>query len=165
MDGCWHAPLILRLYGLLFALSNFGFSSNVFSKKFTSDCSVRREASMCSKDTTQSASLSDRDGVGCDGVLAVSEKTQSWSEEQAPFSESKYSSEALPEPILMLRCPTSPIWSNRVVTVAMAWYSSFSSGSSWNRLYKVLQNCINSLWGKKKKKGTIWFNVIILHPP
>uniref|UniRef100_A0A8C8UD21 Uncharacterized protein n=1 Tax=Peromyscus maniculatus bairdii TaxID=230844 RepID=A0A8C8UD21_PERMB len=115
-----------------------------FSKKLTSDCSVRREARMCSRETVQSPSPASGKAPGSWGVFPVSAKTESCSGEGAEAcSSSPHSWEQLPE--LLLRWPTSPICSSRVVTVAMAWYSSFSSGSSWNMLYKVLQNWINSL--------------------
>uniref|UniRef100_A0A2K6PCF5 Uncharacterized protein n=1 Tax=Rhinopithecus roxellana TaxID=61622 RepID=A0A2K6PCF5_RHIRO len=102
--------------------------SSGFSKKFTNDCSVRSEAKICSRETVQSASASSGNSSG-EGAEACSSSPHSW--------------EQLPE--LLLRCPTSPICSSSVVTVAMAWYKSFSSGSSWNILYRVLQNWINSL--------------------
>uniref|UniRef100_A0A2I3GQ03 Uncharacterized protein n=1 Tax=Nomascus leucogenys TaxID=61853 RepID=A0A2I3GQ03_NOMLE len=101
-----------------------------FSKKFTNDCSVRSEAKICSRETSW-------------GVFPVSAKTESSGEGAEARSSSPHSWEQLSE--LLLRCPTSPICSSSVVTVAMAWYKSFSSGSSWNILYRVLQNWINSL--------------------
>uniref|UniRef100_A0A3Q2PPY1 Uncharacterized protein n=1 Tax=Fundulus heteroclitus TaxID=8078 RepID=A0A3Q2PPY1_FUNHE len=48
------------------------------------------------------------------------------------------------------RWPASPICSTRLVTVAMAWNRSFSSGSPWNMLYSVLQNWMNSRWERKE---------------
>uniref|UniRef100_A0A3Q3E4W0 Uncharacterized protein n=1 Tax=Hippocampus comes TaxID=109280 RepID=A0A3Q3E4W0_HIPCM len=38
----------------------------------------------------------------------------------------------------------SPICRTRLVTLAMAWKSSFSSGSPWNRPHSVLENWMNS---------------------
>lgn len=99
---------------------------------------------MCSKETVQSPSVTGEDWESLWGVFTVSLKTASWSEAEAWACRSSLNSSD-PLPRLMLLCPTSPIWSNRVVTVAMAWYKSFSSGSSWNMLYKVLQNWMNSL--------------------
>uniref|UniRef100_A0A8C6YRG2 Uncharacterized protein n=1 Tax=Nothoprocta perdicaria TaxID=30464 RepID=A0A8C6YRG2_NOTPE len=113
--------------------------SKGLSKKFTKDCSVRREAKICSKETVQSPWAT---GEGCEswgGVFTVSTKTASGSVAGASGCASSASSSE-PLPRLRLLCPTSPICSSSVVTVAMAWYKSLSSGSSWNMLYKVLQN-------------------------
>uniref|UniRef100_A0A8D1GSR8 Uncharacterized protein n=1 Tax=Sus scrofa TaxID=9823 RepID=A0A8D1GSR8_PIG len=121
--------------------------SSGFSKKFTNDCSVRSEAKICSRDTVQSPSACSGNAWDSWGLFpaSVSTKTESCSGEGAGASgSSPPSREQLPEPLP--RCPTSPICSSSVVTVAMAWYKSFSSGSSWNMLYRVLQNWINSLW-------------------
>lgn len=137
-------PFVLRLYWFSLAFSSFGFSSKGFSKKFTSDCSVRRDAKICSKETVQSPSVTGDDWESLWGVFTVSVKTVSWSEAAASGCKSSVNSSD-PLSRLMLLCPTSPICSNSVVTVAMAWYKSFSSGSSWNMLYKVLQNWMNSL--------------------
>nr|BAE88495.1 unnamed protein product [Macaca fascicularis] len=117
--------------------------SSGFSKKFTNDCSVRSEAKICSRETVQSACASSGNAWESWGVFPVSAKTESSGEGAEACSSSPHSWEQLPE--LLLRCPTSPICSSSVVTVAMAWYKSFSSGSSWNILYRVLQNWINSL--------------------
>uniref|UniRef100_A0A6I8N9J7 Uncharacterized protein n=1 Tax=Ornithorhynchus anatinus TaxID=9258 RepID=A0A6I8N9J7_ORNAN len=119
--------------------------STCFSKKLTSDCSVKSDARMCSREIDQPPSATLSEGESFWGVL-VDSNTESCSQAPAEASacgSSGNSSELLPE--LLLLCPTSPICSSRVVTVAMAWYKSFSSGSSWNILYKVLQNWMNSL--------------------
>ncbi|KAJ1078040.1 hypothetical protein K5549_011367 [Capra hircus] len=123
--------------------------SSGFSKKLTSDCSVRSEAKICSRETVQSPWASSGSAWGSRGLCpaSLSANTRSCSEEgegAEACSSSPPSWELLPE--LLPRWPTSPICSSSVVTVAMAWYRSFSSGSSWNILYKVLQNWINSLW-------------------
>uniref|UniRef100_A0A8C6YBE0 Uncharacterized protein n=1 Tax=Naja naja TaxID=35670 RepID=A0A8C6YBE0_NAJNA len=47
--------------------------------------------------------------------------------------------------------PTSSILSKRPVTVAMARNRSSSSGSPWNKLYKVLENWMNWDWEGRKK--------------
>ena len=79
--GSWLAPFVFKLYWDCLAFSSFGFSAKDFSKKFTSACSVSREAKMCSKETFQSPSAPDKDALL--GVFAVSVKTASWSEVDA----------------------------------------------------------------------------------
>uniref|UniRef100_A0A2K6FUJ8 Uncharacterized protein n=1 Tax=Propithecus coquereli TaxID=379532 RepID=A0A2K6FUJ8_PROCO len=97
--------------------------SSGFSKKFTNDCSVRSDAKMCSRETVQSPPACSGNVWGSWGVFPVSAKTESCSGEGAEAcSSSPHSWEQLPE--LLLRCPTSPICSSRVVTVAMNWINS-----------------------------------------
>uniref|UniRef100_A0A8C4P848 Uncharacterized protein n=1 Tax=Dromaius novaehollandiae TaxID=8790 RepID=A0A8C4P848_DRONO len=42
--------------------------------------------------------------------------------------------------------PTSSIFNRRLVTTAIARYNSSSSGSPWNRLYRVFENWMNWMW-------------------
>uniref|UniRef100_A0A9L0SDF5 Uncharacterized protein n=1 Tax=Equus caballus TaxID=9796 RepID=A0A9L0SDF5_HORSE len=95
--------------------------SSGFSKKFTNDCSVRSDAKICSREIVQSPSAPSGNPWESWGIfpVLVSAKTESCSGEGAEAcSSSPHSWEPLPE--LPLLCPTSPICSSRVVTVAMA---------------------------------------------
>lgn len=127
--------LVLDLNCEHFACSSFAFKSKGLSKNLTRAGSFNREARICSNAKDHWCSSLAEEGV--------------FSTLLSAFSSRAPESQAVPENLLAADLglwsflPTSSILSKRLVTIAMAWYSDSSSGSSWNKLYRVFENWIN----------------------
>uniref|UniRef100_A0A3P9P562 Uncharacterized protein n=1 Tax=Poecilia reticulata TaxID=8081 RepID=A0A3P9P562_POERE len=100
------------------------------SKYSTSAGSVNSEASTCSKVIDQSASR----------ALPRLSSPLTSTVSSAMSSHCGASTFLAPLPNFL---PTSPMRSSRLATVAMAWYSCCSLGSSLNMLYSVLHSSMN----------------------
>uniref|UniRef100_A0A8C2NTV7 Uncharacterized protein n=1 Tax=Capra hircus TaxID=9925 RepID=A0A8C2NTV7_CAPHI len=103
--------------------------STLFSKKFTSTDSVRMEARICSNEMHQSVSTAPPPWVVATGLRASPPTRGSGA--GGSSSSGALSLDFLPGHAENL-FPTSPMRSNRLATVAIAWYRSCSMGSSLN---------------------------------
>uniref|UniRef100_A0A8C4WI85 Uncharacterized protein n=1 Tax=Gopherus evgoodei TaxID=1825980 RepID=A0A8C4WI85_9SAUR len=116
--------------------------SRGFSKNLTKAGSFNKDARICSKAKDHSwlslRGLCTLLRSVCSGALSL------FSMVWLPVLESAAEAGLLAGEVgLCSLLPTSSIFSKRLVTVAIAQYNNSSSGSPWNRLYKVFENWMN----------------------
>lgn len=129
--------LVLDLNWELFTFSILAFKSKGLSKNLTKAGSFKREARICSNAKDHWCSSLGEEGPFSTLLSAFP------SGPRGPESQAVLENSLADDVGLWSFLPTSSILSKRLVTIAMAWYSDSSSGSSWNKLYRVFENWIN----------------------